>query len=319
MPNLRPSFAAACLLAFLTVPVLAQSEAPTPRTTPADTMVDVLVLDQHYSAGPGEYARVFLERGQVYRGEMSSPDVTLAIRVVGGRIRPPRVYSILGPESSSEASVVEIYPDADGVYEILAIGAHGGAFATHLQLYRDVRESHRRVALLRKPGWEIGFEIAGGWHSAFAQTNALPVAGSGPHAGSQVEACFTAREELGRFGMCAVGIGYQSQVGDRSILWFYTEPRFLLIGNPARKASQWEAGALFRFGAGSVERMSPTPLMYAPGAYVSRKIHSSDHGPSWTIQASYSHTWFSGFPEPAGSLGSQPQGDRITLGLGWYQ
>ena len=319
MSNLRPSFAAACLLALLTGPLLAQNEAAAPQSTPVDTMADVLVLDQHYSTGAGEYVRVFLERGQVYRGELSSPDVTLAIRAVGGRIRAPRVYPILGPESSSEASVVELYPDADGVYEIRAVGARGGAIATHLRLYRDVRESHRRVALRDKPEWEIGFELAGGWHSAFAQSNALPVAGSGPHAGSQVEACFTARQGLGRLGMCVVGIGYQSQVGDRSILWFYTEPRFLLLGSPARKASNWEAGALFRFGAGSVERMSSTPLMFAPGAYVARKIISSERGPSWTIQGSYSHAWFTGFPEPAGSIGRQPHGDRITLGLGWYQ
>jgi hypothetical protein len=320
MSSLRPSLATACLLVLLAGPLLAQDEAPASQATPVDTMADVLVLDQHYSAGAGELARVFLESGQVYRGELSSPEVTLAIRAVGGRIRAPRVYPILGPESSSEASVVELYPDADGIYEIRAVGARGGAIATHLRLYRDIRESHRRVALVNKPGWEIGFEIAGGWHSGFAQSGALLVAGApAPHAGTDVEACFTARRELGRTGFCVLGIGYQSQVGDRSILWFFTEPRLLLVGNPARKATKWEAGALFRFGLGSVERMAPTPLMFAPGAYVARQIHSGAHGPSWTIQGSYSHAWFTGFPEPFGRAGTQPHGDRITLGLAWYQ
>ncbi len=117
---------------------------------------------------------------------MSSSDLTLEIRSVGGRIRAPRVYSILGPEwalapeSASESSVVELYPDVDGEYEIRAIALSGGGVAPHLRLYRDAEESHRRVAVINKPGWEIGMEIAGGWHSGFAQTSALSTGDSDP-------------------------------------------------------------------------------------------------------------------------------------------
>ena len=154
-------------------------------------------------------------------------------------------------------------------------------------------------------------EIAGGWHSGFAETSAFPTVGPDPHAGTDVEACFTARSEMGRAGFCAVGFGYQSQVGDRSIIWFYTEPRFMLVGNRSRSASKWEAGALFRIGLGSIERMSGSPAIVAPGAYIARQIRSVEHTTRWSLRASYSHAWYSGFRSPTGTTSTQPRGERI--------
>ena len=319
MPNLRPSLATACLLVLLTGPLFGQGE-PAASSQAVDTTADVLVLDHDYASGAQEYARVFLESGQVYRGELSSPDVTLLIRSLGDRIRPPRVYPILGPASSSGASVVELYPDVDGVYEIRPATTEVSGVATRLRLYRDVKESHRRTALIDKPGWEIGVELAGGWHSGFAQSNGiLPAGTADPHAGTDVEACFTARPELGPAGLCVLGIGYQSQVGARSILWFYTEPRLHVLGKAARGRSNWEIGALFRCGLGSIERTSRTPVILAPGAYVARQIRSSGDGASWSIQASYTHAWYAGFASPIGTDGGPPHSDRVTLGVGWYQ
>jgi hypothetical protein len=318
MSNLRPPlFAAASLVVLLAGPLLAQNDVRATPATPVDTMADVLVLDQDYTGA--EYVRVFLESGQVYRAELSSRDITLQIRAVGDRIRAPRPYPILGPESASEASVVELYPDRDGEYEIRAIALNGVAVSTHLRLYRDVAESHRRLAVMNKPGWEIGMELAGGWHSGFAQTSAFSAGDPDPHGGTDIEACFTARTETGRTGLCAFGIGYQSQVGERSILWFFTEPRFMLVGRRSKSASTWEAGALFRVGLGSIERMSETPVMLAPGVYIARQIRSGEHGARWSLKGSYSHAWYSGFQSPFGTTSPQPHGDRLTLGLGWYQ
>jgi hypothetical protein len=56
-----------------------------------------------------------------------------------------------------------------------------------------------------------------------------------------------------------------------------------------------------------------------PGAYVARQIRSREQGTSWTVQCSYNHAWYTGFSDPAGSIGRQPHGDRMTLGLAWYQ
>jgi hypothetical protein len=285
-----------------------------------DTTADVLVLDHDFTGGAEEFARVFLESRQVYRGELSSADVTLQIRSLGGRIAAPRVYPVLGPESSSEASVVELYPDIDGVYEIRTVTGSGSGVATRLRLYRDISASHRRMAALAKPGWGVGFELGTGWHSAFAQANgSAPTPAADPHAGMDVEACFSARAPRGA-GLCVFGVGYQSQIAARSILWFYTEPRMRLIGKGAPGRSNWELGALFRFGLGSIERTSATPAILAPGAYIARQVRSNDHGGGWSVQGSYSHAFYSGFRTPFGSTGNErPHSERLALGLGWYQ
>ena len=320
MAKLRPTLATACLAIVLTCPLAAQEEPAAPAAPPIDTTADVLVLDHDFASGAEEFARVFLESGQVYRGELNSADVTLEIRSLGGRIAAPRVYPLLGPESSSEASVVELYPDHDLIYEIRPVTGRGSGIGTRLRLYRDVRASHRRAAVLARPGWGIGFEVGTGWHSGFAQSNgSLPASAAEPHAGTDVEACFSARAPRGA-GVCVFGIGYQSQVGAPSILWFYTEPRIRLIGRGVPGRSDWELGALFRFGLGSIERTSTTPWILAPGAYVARQIRSNDHGGGWSIQGSYSHAFYTGFRTLLGSTGvEKPHGDRLTFGLGWYQ
>jgi hypothetical protein len=171
---------------------------------------------------------------------------------------------------------------------------------------------------MSKPGWLLGVEIAGGWHSGFAQTSNPAAVGSGPHAGTDVEACFSARGEAGRLGLCAFGVGYQSQTSARSIVWFFTEPRVAVVGN-LPKRSTWEAGVLFRAGLGSIDRAGFTPVIIAPGAYVTRQIRAGERGAGLSLRASYSHAWYKGFRGPVGAAVQQPDGDRVTLGLAWYQ
>jgi hypothetical protein len=106
-------------------------------------------------------------------------------------------------------------------------------------------------------------------------------------------------------------------VGSRSILWFYAEPRLGLIHKPT---SSWDVGPLFRVGVGSIERVSSSPWIFAPGVFVARQIRTNDHGSGWSIQASYSHALYGGFPGALdGADRGQPQSDHVMLGLGWYQ
>jgi hypothetical protein len=320
MPGLRPLFVAVSLA--LASPLGAQ-DIPGASSRPEADTADVLVLDRDFATGGGEFVRVFLESRQVYRAELSTPDVTLEVRAVGGKIRAPRVYALLGSKSSSGASEVEMYPDVDGEYDIRPVTGQGSGVGTRLRLFRDVRESHRRVAILDKPGWEIGIELASGWHSGFGQSNGpLPATADDPHAGSDVEACFSARSAPGvpRLSMCALGFGYQTQTGDRSILWIFTEPRIRILGKARRGKSNWEMGALFRFGVGSINRSSTVPVILAPGAYVARHIRTNTHGAGWSVQASYSHATYKGFSTPLGTTDAvPPHSDRLMLGLGWYQ
>jgi len=319
MPGLRPLFVAVALA--LASPLGAQ-DVPGASSRPEADTADVLVLDHDFATGGGEFVRVFLESRQVYRAELSTSDVTLQIRSIGRKIRAPRVYAMLGAESSSGVSEVELYPDVDGQYEVRPVTGAGSGVGTRLRLFRDVRESHRRIAILDKPGWEIGMELASGWHSGFAQSNGpLPTTAGDTHAGSDVEVCFSARSAPGvpRLSMCVLGLGYQSQTGDRSIAWIFTEPRVRILGKARRGRSNWELGALFRFGAGSINRSSTVPVILAPGVYVARHVRNT-RGAGWSVQASYSHATYKGFSTPLGNTDAvPPHSDRLMLGLGWYQ
>jgi hypothetical protein len=217
-----------------------------------------------------------------------------------------------------------LYPQIDAEYEIRSVTSNGSAVATRMRLYRDVTGSRRRQLVRNTHGWDIGMELAGGWHSGFLQTSASPAPlGTTAEAGTDVEACFTARSGagLGRLGMCVVGLGYQSQGGARSIVWFYTEPRVRLLGRVRPNQSNWELGALLRFGVGMISASPDTPTILAPGGYLARNIRTGSGGARWSFQASYSYGWFQGFSRPSGFVGEDhiPTSNRITLGVGWYQ
>jgi hypothetical protein len=164
-------------------------------------------------------------------------------------------------------------------------------------------------------------ELASAWHSGYIQSGALPVVGQSSEAGVDLETCFSARSApgLSRLGMCVVGLGYQSQQGARSILWFYTEPRLRLLGRFHPGHSNWEMGALLRFGVGMISASPDNPTILAPGVYVARHIRTNPHGAGWSIQGSYSHASFRGFSRPFGAEPHIPTSNRLAFGVGWYQ
>jgi hypothetical protein len=305
------------LVVCLASPLAAQRDSSPARST-SDT-ADALVLDHDFIAGVDELVRVFLQAKQVYRAELSTPDVTLGIRSRLRRVQLPRVYPLTDAHTPSGSSVVEIYPEADGEYELRPIGARGGGVATRLRLYRDVRASRRRVAILDDPGWEIGLEVAAGWHSAFDQYSSGSPRLQEGDGGSDFEACFAARSAPGfrRVSLCALGIGWGSQHGARSTLWIYTEPRFRILGKFEQGRSNWEMGALFRLAAGSISRSNEVPVMLAPGLYVARHIRTDQKGSGWSLHASYAYGTIRNTPKSA--EGTAPTTSRLLLGVGWYQ
>jgi hypothetical protein len=298
-----------------------------PRSLPAQAVQlrsatdssDALVLDHDFTSGE-EFIRLFLQAGQVYRAELSSPDATLEIR---GSIRStqlPRIYVFLPSSTPSGTSILEVYPQVDLEYEIRVVSFNGSRLPTRMRLYRDVAASARRLYTRTHRGWDIGVELAGGWHSGFAQST-TGVTGTSPQGGSDVEACFTARNApgKGRLGLCAVGIDYQSQRAARSITWVYTEPRLEVLGRGQPGGSRWQLGALLRLGLGIISASSSNPAIIAPGVYVARQIQSSSTT-GWSIQASYSRPIYPGFGHASDlTEGITPKGHRLSLGLGWYR
>ena len=310
----RSFLTAVWLLGWFVTPGFGQTAA-TPDTA------DVLVVDHDFGT-LGEQVRLFLQARQVYRAELSSEDMTLVIRAKTRGMPEARVYPVSNELSPSGGSVFEIYPDRDGEYEISPVSLQGSRLSTRLRLYRDVRESRRRMARANKPGWELGVEVAGGWHSAFAHSSAVTPPPSGTDVGSDLEACLTARNapDVPRLNLCVLGVSYQSQHAVPNILWVYTEPRLRLFGRARPGLSNWELGPLFRFGVGMISGVSETPIVLGPGFYVARHIRKDSDGSGWSFQVSYLHAFYRGFDSPTGvSSGSGPQSNRLSFGVGWYQ
>lgn len=312
---MRPALGAVLLVVCLGAPLRAQG-----RPEAADS-ADVLVLDHDFTAAD-EIVRIFLTDGEVYRAELSSEDVTLLLRSRHSGMPIPRIYPISDFRSPSGSSVVEIYPDRDGEYEIRPISLQGSRISTRIRIYRDIRGSRRRMAAASKSGWELGVELGGGWHSGFVQTSLLPAPGSEPNGGTDIEGCLSARSasKTPRFGMCVLGVSHQSQSGAPNMLWVYTEPRLGVLRPDRNGYSSWEMGALFRFGV-DILRASPTPRVLAPGVFLSRHIRKTRSGATWSLQVAYSRAFFKGFKKPLFSTGESftPKSHRISFGVGWYK
>jgi hypothetical protein len=311
---LRSALAAALLVVCLGGALRAQTQPE-----PADS-ADVLVLDHDFTAAD-EIVRIFLNQQQVYRAELSSEDVSLQLRS-RFRLRLPRIYPISDSRSPSGSMVFEIYPEQDGEYEIRPVSLQGSRVSTRLRLYRDIGESRRVMAIASRPGWEIGIEVGGGWHSGFMQSSAAPPPGSSSEPGSDIEACFSARNAPGipRLSMCVLGLSHQSQRGARNRLWLYTEPRLRLLGRAQPGLSNWELGALFRFGAGIASTASDTPVILSPGLYVARHVRRNSAGSGLSLYASYSRAFYKGFSTPRFVEGGvTPESHRVSFGMGWYQ
>jgi hypothetical protein len=157
----RSALAIAVLLLWLPPHLPAQSEPV------VGDSADVLVLDHDFAA-TDELAWIFLLDKQVYRIELSSGDVSFHIRPRYNGMRAPRIYPIYESHSASGSSEYEVHPDQDGEYEIRAVSLDGLRVSTRMRVYRDIRGGRRRLARSAKPGWGLGIELAGGWHSGFA-------------------------------------------------------------------------------------------------------------------------------------------------------
>lgn len=305
---------AVCLSSILP----AQTDTVGSAAEPED-LADVLILDHDFIAGGSEFVRVFLQGKRVYRAELSTPDLTLLIRSPLPRVELPRVYSLIGPDTPSGMSVVEIYPDVDGEFEIRSSWAGKDAVGTRLRLYRDGRESRRRAAIVKRPGWEIGIELAAGWHTASGTPGQSSLVAADREAGTDVEGCFVARNAPGMpvLSWCAIGLGVESRSPAKSVFWVFTEPRVNLIGAARPGRSNWELGLLFRVGMGSTDGMAQDPILLAPGLYFARHIRSGLDGSGWSFLASYSHATMLNLEQASGA--SRPGNDRLRLGIGWYQ
>ena len=299
----------------VTVPVAAQQDSAAAREAgqPGDS-ANVLVLEHDFT-GPGEFARVFLQKGQVYRAELNTGDAVLEIYPLKGG--PPVFFAREESDApgASGQTVLSVYPRADTEYQIRLVS--GGPIVT-LRLYRDIRASRRRQKILSEPGWEIGGEVAAGGHSGFELNTARAGLTDSDRAGAHVEGCFSARQGPGVLRVmsgCALGLAWDSRPRSKGTLWFFIEPRLRLMGGRPRGQSNTEIGGLLRVGFGMVSKVNRNPTLIAPGLYVSRNIRLNQSGKGWSFTLAYHHYLVGNRGEGTSKVGSE----MMTLGVGYYQ
>lgn len=274
---------------------------------------DVLVLNHDYT-GPGEFARVILLKGEVYKAFISEPNASLEIYPVKGG---PPIFTAREESDQPGASgvtVISIYPRADAEYQIRLL--EGGP-VVNLKVYRDIRASHRRQKILREPGWEVGAEIAGGMHTGYRLHTAGALVDDSDDGGGHIEACFSARSGPGILQYvsgCAIGLGWESRPGSVGVLWFFMEPRVRFLGGRPRGKSNTEFGAVFRAGFGQVSKVSQTPTLIAPGLYASRNLRRNLKGNGWSFTLRWNHYLVGNRGEGTHKVGAE----LISLGLGYY-
>lgn len=311
----RSAFISVWLGCCLAVAVQAQTDtagiaAPvgSPVKSPSDS-ADVLLVNVDLMVGSLEPIHIFMQKGQVYRVELTRDDVTLDFRTPVRSIVPPFFSALEGSSRPSSGITFEVYPRADAMYEMRIVGGPRGALTT-IKLYRDISSSRARQKIISSPGWDIGLELAFGMHSAYpiVRSTFFEPAPVG-EAGADLDFCFSA--SVSRFSGCAVGVGYQSRPGAESgVVWVFSEPRLRIVG-PKSGRSGFEAGLLTRVGIGIVSGVNVNPVAVAPGLYVSREIRRQGASGGWSIIASYAHAWI--------TETDNAQSNRFALGLGLIQ
>jgi hypothetical protein len=309
---MRTWFILACTTLAVTSAAAAQQDS-TAKTEPRDS-TDVLVLDHDFT-GPGEFARVFLLKGQVYRAVLNTGDAALEIYPLKGG--PPVFFAREESDApgASGQTVLSVYPRSDAEYQIRLIS--GGPIVT-LRLFRDIRASRRRQKVLSEPGWEIGGEIAAGGHSGFELNTAPEGLTDSDRAGTHLEGCFSARQGPGVLRLmsgCALGLAWDSRPRSNGTVWFFIEPRVRFTGGRPRGQSNTEVGALLRGGFGMISEVNRNPTLVAPGLYVSRNIRVNQGGRGWSFTLAYHHYLVGNRGEGSHKVGSE----MMTLGLGYYQ
>ena len=178
---MRPLPVIASALALIAAPLGAQ-EAPA-----RDTSTDVLILSHDFTF-PGEFVRLVLAAGEVYRAEASAPAFSLSLKLLESGQKP-----FLSREQSREPepsgrTIIFIYPHTTGTYQVEL--QEGGPIVS-LRIYRDIRASHRRQRMAANTGWQVGGELAFGGHTRYELADPdfrPPSAGrtaGGPESGSR--------------------------------------------------------------------------------------------------------------------------------------
>lgn len=113
--------------ALLLTPVALRAQDP---RVPADS------VEQTFTLADGEFVRVTLREGIVYRATLEGGGLRLVLRRLGGEGLAPRIVPLLAGQGAANASVYRVHVLSSGDYEIRSAGGEPGKSVT-LRLVRD--------------------------------------------------------------------------------------------------------------------------------------------------------------------------------------
>jgi hypothetical protein len=115
---IRP-FAAATLI--LGVPAVVQAQNHSGHQQQPKPLVDETFTIPH-----GQFVRVFLAGGSIYRVEIAGSGLQLRLTPVESGVQQPLVQELLSGQSASGSVLYTVRPRADAVYELRSVGGEAG-------------------------------------------------------------------------------------------------------------------------------------------------------------------------------------------------
>lgn len=111
------------------------------KTAAAKTDSSDVLVGEYELTTSGEFVRIYLEKGQVYRVEFTARTGNLQIRPRRSSEQPALPLTIEDIPRASGTQALEIAPRQDGEYDFRVTGTSG--VGARLQVFREIKPSER--------------------------------------------------------------------------------------------------------------------------------------------------------------------------------
>jgi hypothetical protein len=264
----------------------------------------VLLLEHRFGSDSSNHVVVQLERGVVYRVEITGPGAPSLQPIKAGALAALLVP--VGAATGDGPRQFQAYPYQAGPHAIRLSDVPSGSTAM-LRLYRDAgftRQSRER----REHGLAFGVEVGAGIHSGYRLD---PTGGANPRGGNDIEGCFLAQAgDL--YGTC-IGLGRQAfPDASYNVAWAFIEEQGRLVSVHLVGGRRTDLGATLRFShALSAGPRSLSPSLLSIGLSVIQHL---------STQGRRGVSVFCGWQH--GRLGFAPETekldtDRFAAGVSW--
>lgn len=245
------------------------------------------LLDTTFVGGATDSMVVVLERGQLYRAELSGAGEEPVLEHAE-RFELKAIVARADEQPRTGAVRFDVFAREAGPHVVRVAGLTAGAQA-RLVLSADLEGEQRldaRNRERREREWQLGVRVEGGSQSEFA-LDATETAGGGATLGGALQIA------SGRFPV-ALALGFDVQQGldaSRSVSWFYAEPQVRVL-----RRSGFTASLLGQYAQGNAEAIARDPAAVSVGAQVTYALGGNESGRGFSTHVRYTYGWISNIP-----------------------